>query len=228
MPAASHFRVCPINQIPSSYIASIRIRRLLAVARRGSILRRDDSGSVVHVCMPKVRKQLMTERSEFRLERVDVAVSAEHHNPSMLTPEFLRLSGVVPSHWEPEEAELGRDFSSVLFYNGILWVMDQERLIIEDSQDGLSFSQPFEVHRLTRRYLEEVRTVLYRNLVLSFHGRVPTASSGGDPRHWLAEQLLRPDKLNAGPSGRDAGTNVLVQCVGSAGPFNHDSSGGGR
>lgn len=143
----------------------------------------------------------MPERSEFRLSRIDASVSAEYHNPSMLTPDFLRLSGIVPAHWEEAEAGLSRDFSSVLFYNGILWAMNQERLIIEDSREGLSFSEPFEVHGLARRYLEEVRAVPYRNLVLSFHGWASIPSCGGDPRRWLAERLLRPDKLNAHPSG---------------------------
>lgn len=130
-----------------------------------------------------------------------MAVSAEHHNPSMLTPDFLRLSGLVPSHWDVEEAELSREFSSVVYHNGVLWVMNQERLIIEDSRDGLTFSGPFEIHELARRYLEEVRLIPYQNLVLSFHGSVAIAGSSGDPRRWIAERLLKPSKLGVHPDG---------------------------
>ena len=144
-----------------------------------------------------------------------MAVSAEHHNPSILTPDFLRVSGVVPTHWEVEEAELSRDFSSVLFYNGVLWAMTPERLIIEDTREGLSFSEPFEVHGLARGYLEEVRTVPYRNLVLSFHGWMPITGSVGDPRRWLAERLLRPDKLNVHPGGVMLEPTVLFDVSGT-------------
>ena len=153
--------------------------------------------------------------TELRLARVDVAVSAEHHNPSILTPDFLLLSGVVPSHWRVEEAELSREFSSVLFHNGVLWVMNQERLLIEESRDGLTFSEPFEVHQLARRYLEEVRMVPYLNLVLSFHGWAPIAGSGEDPRRWLAERLLQPGKLNAHPGGVMLEPTVLFDVSGA-------------
>ena len=157
----------------------------------------------------------MAEWSDFRLSRVDVAVSAEYHNPSMLTPDFLRLSGLVPAHWEVAEAELGREFSSVLYYNGVLWVMNQERLIIEDSRDGLAFPDPFEVHGLARGYLVEVRAVPYRNLVLSFHGSVPISGLSGDPRRWIAEQLLKPGKLSVHPGGVMLEPTVLFDVSGA-------------
>ena len=157
----------------------------------------------------------MSDHSEFRLARADVSVSAEYHNPSLLTPDFLRLSRIVPDHWEEEEAELSRDFSSVMFHNGVLWVINEERLIIEDSRKSLSFFEPFEVHGLARRYLEEVRTVPYRNLVLSFHGWASIHNSGGDPRRWLAEQLLRPDRLNSHPSGLMLEPTILFSVSGT-------------
>ncbi|MBX9255594.1 hypothetical protein H1Q63_16925, partial [Desmonostoc muscorum CCALA 125] len=34
------------------------------------------------------------------IQEIAIAIAAKQHNPTILTPDFLKYSGIVPSDWE--------------------------------------------------------------------------------------------------------------------------------
>ena len=129
----------------------------------------------------------MTGELKLRVSFARVTVTASHHNPSILTPDFLSAAGIVPGHWKIAKAEWSPEFSSILYHNGVLWTMDQDRLAIEDDRTS-EFSEAYEIHALARLYLEKVRVVPYRNTFLNFEAWTPR----DHPGDWLTQRFLNP------------------------------------
>ena len=136
----------------------------------------------------------MTRELELHVSLARVMVTANHHNPSILTPAFLSAASIVPGHWKIAEAEWSPEFSSVRYHNGILWTMDQDRLTIEDDRTS-EFSEAYEIHALARLYLEEVRVVRYRNTSLYFEAWTPR----DHPGDWLTQRFLNPSVKDGQP-----------------------------
>ena len=129
----------------------------------------------------------MTRELELHVSLARVTVNANHHNPSILTPDFLSAASIVPGHWKTAEVGWSPELSSVRYHNGILWTMDQDRLIIEDERTS-EFSEAYEIHALARLYLEEVRVVPYRSTFLYFEAWTPREH----PSDWLTQRFLNP------------------------------------
>ena len=137
---------------------------------------------------------MATDKTELFHQRVGVTVTAEHHLPSILTPDFLAASGIVPSHWRAIESHMSPDYSSVDYHNGVLWRMDQDTLTIEYERPW-SLGTIWEIQALASRYLSEVRVVPYRNLVISFS----VAFIREEPLIWLTKRFLNPSLIEEKP-----------------------------
>ena len=130
---------------------------------------------------------MATDKTELLHQWAGFTVTAEHHLPSILTPDFLAATGIVPSHWRAVESHMSRDYSSVEYHNGVLCQMDEDTLTIEDKRPWRP-DATWDVQALTSRYLNEVRIVPYRTLTINFR----TAFVRGEPLTWITERFLNP------------------------------------
>ena len=157
----------------------------------------------------------MAEESSVRLHNVSVVVTAEYHNPSILNPDFLVSSGIVPEDWTVAETLTTPSVSVVKYTNGIAWTVDQSRLTVTEDC-GPAFRDQYKSHSLVTAYLKRLPHVSYRGLGLNC--QVSTLQR--DPKRWLVERFavdwLRDDPqvrgmrpafaLNAG----DAECNITL------------------
>ena len=124
--------------------------------------------------------------SPFRLRSVSVVVTAQSHNPSILTHEFLVNSGVVPSDWVAIETVGIPPFSLIRFQNGVQWTLDESRLIVAESCES-SFQDSYQVHTSVTEYLRKVDYVPYRSLGLNWAVYLDTDA----PSEWLIKRFLK-------------------------------------
>ena len=131
--------------------------------------------------------EMGTEETELYLQWTGVKLTAERHIPSILTPEFLSASGIVPTHWRAVESNMSQDESSVEYHNGVLWKMDEETLTIEDERpwepDAI-----WDVQSLATRYLNEVRVIPYDDLTIDFRAGFLRQ----EPGTWITDRFLNP------------------------------------
>ena len=124
--------------------------------------------------------------SQYRLHLVSVVVTAQSHNPSILTPEFLSSSGIVPDDWTVGEAIGVPPFSLVGFQNGVRWTLDAARLNVTEGC-AASFQDAYLIHDSVIEYLRKVDYVPYRSLGLNW----TVSAESGDPGGWLTRRFLK-------------------------------------
>ena len=111
------------------------------------------------------------------LTSVSVVLTANHHNPSILTPDFLAAQGIVPPDWEVLESMTTRDLSAIQYNERPQWMLDPGALRIVEPRDG-EFQDRYELHELATRYIDKVRLVPYRSLGLNCQVWTPLEDSG--------------------------------------------------
>lgn len=127
----------------------------------------------------------MASELTFGLNSLSVVVTAEYHNPSILTPNFLVSQGIVLQDWEVLETITTPAFSTVNYKDRPQWIVEQNKLIIVETCDS-QFQDKYEVHDLATRYLDIVRLVPYRSLGLNWH----VWTHLEDPGRWLTDRFL--------------------------------------
>ena len=127
----------------------------------------------------------MAKELSFVLTSVSVVVTANHHNPSILTPDFLTAQGIVPQDWEVLDSMTTPGVSAIHYSERLQWTLDQGALRIVEPCEG-AFQDRYEVHDLATRYIDKVRVVPYRSLGLNCQVWTPLK----DPGRWLTERFL--------------------------------------
>ena len=127
----------------------------------------------------------MVRELAFSLASISVVVTANNHNPSILTPEFLASQGIVPPDWEVLDSMTTPGFSAVNYKGRIQWILDQGVLRIIESYEG-EFQDSYEVHDLATKYIDKVRVVPYRGLGLNCQIWAQLEK----PERWLTERFL--------------------------------------
>ena len=108
----------------------------------------------------------MAHDSEIQLNSISVVVTAESHNPSVLTGDFLVDSEIVPRDWALDHAINLPPFALLHYKNGIQWTLDQSHLIVTQECNG-SFQDSYYAHDCVRKYLDRMEAVPYRSLGLN-------------------------------------------------------------
>ena len=127
----------------------------------------------------------MANELSFVLTSIAVVVTANHHNPSILNPEFLASQGIVPQDWEVLDSMTTPGLSVVNYKERPQWILEQGALRIIESCEG-EFQDSYEVHDLATKYIDKVRVVPYRSLGLNC--QIWTQLK--DPERWLTERFL--------------------------------------
>lgn len=95
-----------------------------------------------------------------------VVVLAENNNPTILNPDFLIRTKIVPSDWALNEPPLTTPaFSRINYSTGVLFTVDPERFTVQDSAPGGEF---FPVPEIAVKYIEKIPHVKYHSLGINF------------------------------------------------------------
>ena len=124
--------------------------------------------------------------SGFHLLSISVVITAESHNPSALTADFLASSGIVPPEWTVAQTINLPPFSLLRYNNGVQWTIDPTRLIVTQECNEV-FEKTYDVHECVIRYLRRVGVVPYRSLGLNCVAVIESEN----PREVLIRRFLR-------------------------------------
>ena len=128
----------------------------------------------------------MARDSGFHLLSVSVVVTAESHNPSALTADFLASSGIVPPEWTVAQTINLPPVSLLRYSNDVQWTIDPTRLIVTQECGGI-FQKTYDVHECVIRFLRRMEAVPYRSLGLNCVLVMET----DNPREVLIRRFLR-------------------------------------
>ncbi|MEM8780775.1 MAG: hypothetical protein AAGF26_18300 [Cyanobacteria bacterium P01_G01_bin.49] len=151
---------------------------------------------------PKVRE----------MQELAIAISAKNLNPTMLSQEFLKQTGIVPSDWElAKQPVLGPNFSQVVFQNGVSIVAQPRTITIMESIGTKTLSE-LNIPNIASQYIEKLPNAEYQRLSISPKSLIPFPGSNDGARNYITRTLLAPGPWqNYGKGSVQAGLNLLYQ-----------------
>lgn len=139
------------------------------------------------------------------LRDLSIVLSVRDHNPTILTPDFLRGSGVVPSDWElSRPPAIGRSGAQVLFKNG---------LRIEAKPGAVSFSgqltdESLDLAAVAQRYAAALPNLDFQGVGINPRVFIKFASAD-KAREFVSDRLLAAgDWQQFGTAPVQAGINL--------------------
>ncbi|WP_017325725.1 hypothetical protein [Synechococcus sp. PCC 7336] len=124
------------------------------------------------------------------VQELAIVLSAKEHDPTLLNPEFLRHSGIVPKEWE-----LARDpvrttrVSQVAFTNGCSVVAQTDRIVFTETLGAKPLGDII-TPQIARKYADILSYVDYQGVGVNFRSFVAFKGDADAPRRYLATHLL--------------------------------------
>ncbi len=146
------------------------------------------------------------------IQELAIAISAKNLNPTMLSQEFLKQTGIVPNQWElAKKPVLGQNLSQVTFQNGVSIVAQPRTITFMES---LGTKQPNELNipKVARQYVEKLPNTDYQGLSITPKTLVPFPGKNEGARNFITKTLLSPGPWqDYGNTPVQAGLNLLYQ-----------------
>ena len=123
------------------------------------------------------------------MQEITITVAAKNMTPTMLSEDFLKFSGIIPSDWElAKQPIMNPNYAQLTFQNGLTMV----------AQPGsLSFTEPIrsnqvQAPQVARQYVLKLPHADYQALNLTPKILVPLPGDPEAARNYIAEKLLAP------------------------------------
>jgi len=154
--------------------------------------------------------QALTQLKE--IQELSIVLSAKNLNPTLLTVDFLKFSGIVPDDWElNNQPVLNPNFSQVSFQNGVS-VVAQPRTITFIEVIGDQNANGPKIPEIVNKFLDKLPHAEYQALGISPKTIIPFPNSPDAARQYITETLLAPGNWqDFGKTPIQAGINFLYQ-----------------
>jgi len=125
----------------------------------------------------------------------NVVVVAKAHNPTILSPAFLREERIVPSDWQPVDAQVitTLPIAKVPYTNGIELLVQPNRLQVLDHLIPPNEVEATPIPGIAKRFVETLKHVPYTSVGINFTGLIPMDA----PEKFLIGRFLKDGPWNA-------------------------------
>lgn len=121
-----------------------------------------------------------------------IIIAAKNHNPTLLNPDFLKYSGIVPTEWElARQPVFTQSVSQVAFTNGVMIVAEPTRVIFIEAIEG-KVAAEIVVADIAKKYVQTLPNVEYEAVGLNPRSYMTFDQQQDAARQYLAETLLSP------------------------------------
>jgi hypothetical protein len=146
------------------------------------------------------------------VQEVAIVVAVAKHNPTLVTPDFLTGSNIVPSEWEIARQPLLSQFGAqVIFKNGMSIVAQNDRIafterVANKSLDDLSLAT------VAHKYTQVLSQLDYRGVQTGLRGHFPLGKENiSVAKDFLFQQLLSPQLQQQGYKPVRAGIQLTYR-----------------
>lgn len=130
------------------------------------------------------------------VQELVIVIAAKNLSPTILNPDFLRYSGIVPENWEFQRQPIYSDrVAQVIFTNGISIVAEPQRVVFIEAIDNKATTE-VAIPGIARKYVQTLPNVEYQAMGLNPRGYVTFDKGQDAARKYLAETLLSPGPWN--------------------------------
>lgn len=147
-----------------------------------------------------------------RLDTQELAlvIAVQQQDPSLLTPEFLSLSGIIPQDWElARQPVRAQQVAQVSYQNGISILAYPDRTVFVETLSGKT-EEHLELPNIAQRYSEVLRNMDFRAVGVNFRGHVLFPDPEKSAHQFLCSTLLSPGPWQTiGTAPMKAGLNLV-------------------
>ncbi|HIK06246.1 MAG TPA: hypothetical protein IGS40_16275 [Trichormus sp. M33_DOE_039] len=128
----------------------------------------------------------------FEVQELLIAIALRQQNPSILTTDFLKYTGIVPSEWElARPPVITNTAAQVVFKNGVSIVAEVNRVIFAEAIATKEASE-VEIPAIAHKYLQTVKQVSYQGVGINVRGIAPYEQTNFNARNYTFSNLLQP------------------------------------
>jgi hypothetical protein len=121
-----------------------------------------------------------------------IIIAAKNHKPTILNPDFLKYSGIVPTEWElARQPVYTQSVSQVAFTNGVMIVAEPTRVIFIQAIEGFT-ATGIVVADIAKKYVQTLPNVEYEAVGLNPRSYMTFDQQQDAAHQYLAEMLLSP------------------------------------
>jgi hypothetical protein len=130
--------------------------------------------------------------SQVSVQELVIVIAAKNNNPTILTVDFLKYSGIIPSDWElSRQPVLTNSASQVVFTNGVSIVAETNRVIFIEAVADKS-ADAIAIPQIAHKYVETLPNAEYQAIGLNPRGYASFDASEDAARNYLSKTLLAP------------------------------------
>lgn len=130
--------------------------------------------------------------SQVSVQELVIVIAAKNNNPTILTADFLKYSGIIPSDWElARQPVLTNSAAQVIFTNGVSIVAEPNRVIFIEAIADKSAAE-IAIAQIARKYVEILPNAEYQAMGLNPRGYASFDAGEDAARNYLSQTLLAP------------------------------------
>jgi len=130
--------------------------------------------------------------SKLSVQELVIVITAKNNNPIILTADFLKYSGIIPSDWElARQPVLTNNAAQVIFTNGVSIVAETNRVIFIEEVAGID-ARESAIPQIARKYVETLPNAEYQAIGLNPRGYASFDANKDAARNYLSQTLLAP------------------------------------
>lgn len=146
------------------------------------------------------------------IQEIAISISAKALNPTMVSEDFLKFSGIIPNEWElAKQPVLNPNMAQVSFQNGVTIVAQPRTLNIVEaigSKDVKELTAP----GVARNFIEKLPHAEYQALSTSPKSIIPFPGEQDSARKYITGTLLSSGPWQEfGKAPLQAGLNLLYE-----------------
>lgn len=128
---------------------------------------------------------------DFQVQELLIAIAVRQQNPSIVTADFLKYTGIVPSDWElARPPVLTNTAAQVVYQNGVSIVAEVNRVIFAEAIANKEASD-VQVAAIAHKYIQTVKQVNYQGVGINLRGLAPYEPKNLSARNYTFSKLLQ-------------------------------------
>ena len=127
------------------------------------------------------------------IQELAIVITAKNYDPSLLNPNFLKYSGIIPEDWElARQPVVSNRGSQIVFNNGIYIAAQPNRLMFVEAMNDKEDFSTARIPELAHRYIEILRTIKYQAVGINFRGYNTCTNTTVETNNYLIDNFIQP------------------------------------
>jgi hypothetical protein len=132
-------------------------------------------------------------KDSLTLQELAIVIAVQQLNPTILNPDFLKYSGIIPSDWELARQPTRTNTGIQLSYQNGVTIIAQANQIIFAEPIATKEVQEIEVAAIAHKCIEALPQIDYRAVGVSLRGHIPFSLQESQTAHdYIFGTLLAP------------------------------------